>query len=311
MKPDIIDIADVHLRDDPPRCREDEFWQTQWEKIKWIRKLSEKYPHATVLCAGDLTHHWKSSPELISKAIQELPPMLVVPGQHDLPEHSLQNLRRSTLLAICCGRPDIQLLHSGHTVALFDDNNDVLVHGYGYHQSWDGEETHKNQFNILLWHKMVWHRKEPFPGAGIGNEDKRIIQSLKGQFNLVITGDNHQPFVYEKDKTTLINAGSVMRTEVGQMDHKPRAYLIEIHNLKTVEVEPKYIPIEKDVVSAAHLEDAVDEDILEEFLMDAASTSASPLDFVKRLRENMVKHKSRDSVVKVLDSVIARAQEKK
>ena len=90
--------ADWHLRDDIPQCRErDEYLVAQERKLKFIHDLVLDNG-ATLLIAGDIFDAWKPSPWLISLAIRYIPPgTIVVPGQHDLPAHNLQELSKTGL----------------------------------------------------------------------------------------------------------------------------------------------------------------------------------------------------------------------
>ena len=51
--PSAILTADIHLRDDIPICRTDDYWRSMWQKVKFISKLQKQY-QVPVLDAGDL-----------------------------------------------------------------------------------------------------------------------------------------------------------------------------------------------------------------------------------------------------------------
>ena len=85
MKPTAILTGDIHLRDDQPVCRTDEYFAAQHRKIKWLRELQEKHD-CPVFDAGDLFSRSKPSHFLLQWAIQELPERFhTIPGNHDLP----------------------------------------------------------------------------------------------------------------------------------------------------------------------------------------------------------------------------------
>ncbi|KKL99820.1 hypothetical protein LCGC14_1810530, partial [marine sediment metagenome] len=87
MKPDLILTSDWHLREDTPICRTDDFWSAQWNKVDQVMALQSKYD-CPILHAGDLFHHWKPSPYLLSETIDHLQGsrFYTVYGQHDLPQ---------------------------------------------------------------------------------------------------------------------------------------------------------------------------------------------------------------------------------
>jgi DNA repair exonuclease SbcCD nuclease subunit len=70
-------------------------------------------------------------------------------------------------------------------------------------------------------------------------------------YDLIVTGDNHKPFVEEYQGRLLVNPGSIMRMDADQINHRPRVYL---WFADTNTVEPMYIPIENNVISREHLE---------------------------------------------------------
>ena len=89
------------------------------------------------------------------------------------------------------------------------------------------------------------------------------------QFDLIVTGDNHQSFALSEANQIshpsmkpvivsgrfLVNPGSVMRMSAAQVDHKPTIYKWE-----NGVVTPIPIPIEPDVLDLSELEAARDKD---------------------------------------------------
>ena len=70
------------------------------------------------------------------------------------------------------------------------------------------------------------------------------------EYDLILTGDNHKPFVVEYEGRYLVNPGSMMRTTAAQVDHTPRVYLWYAESNK---IDIHYLPITDDVVSREHL----------------------------------------------------------
>jgi hypothetical protein len=102
---------------------------------------------------------------------------------------------------------------------------------------------------LLVWHIMTYQGKEPWPGC----TDPMAAKLLRKypMYDLIVTGDNHKPFVEEYEGRLLVNPGSIFRLTAGQIEHKPRVYL---WYALTNTVEPVYLPIEKDVISREHIE---------------------------------------------------------
>ena len=86
--PDLILTSDWHLREDQTICRTDDFWQAQWNKVKQVAAIQEKYD-CPVVHAGDLYHYWKPSPNLLRETITRLPKSFFsIFGNHDLPQNN-------------------------------------------------------------------------------------------------------------------------------------------------------------------------------------------------------------------------------
>ena len=99
-KPSAILTSDFHLREDTPVCRTDNFWETQWKKVQWVKDLQREYD-CPVLHAGDLFHAWKASPYLLRETMKHLPNNFwTIFGQHDLPQHSLELKNKSGVSAL-------------------------------------------------------------------------------------------------------------------------------------------------------------------------------------------------------------------
>src|SRR3972149_9530571 len=93
--------ADIHLRDTQPVCREDDYWEAQKKKIEFILDMADELS-CPIFVAGDFFDKAKSSPYLEQWIISEIrshgsPKIYVIPGQHDLPNHSIELIKKSSL----------------------------------------------------------------------------------------------------------------------------------------------------------------------------------------------------------------------
>ena len=92
-----IFTSDIHLQEDAPICRTDDYFNAQCKKLEWLKGIKEEH-EAVILDAGDIFSKCYPSHWLVSKAIQMLPKgMITVPGNHDLPRHSLDLIDKSGL----------------------------------------------------------------------------------------------------------------------------------------------------------------------------------------------------------------------
>ena len=241
---DAILCSDIHLRDTIPECRTDDFLSAQKEKLQFLCELQKKY-ECPILHGGDLFHHWKPSPWLLSFALNNLPDnTIVIPGQHDLPAHNIDNINKSGIYV---------LASAGKIELLLDDvvtcHAKSYVEGFPYGAELQGAEN-KGSSNIALIHHLVYKSELPFPGADHKGGTAKSIMRKMPNFKLIVSGDNHVSFTEEHNGRLLVNPGSMMRTTAAQVNHKPRVYL---WNAESNTVIPAYFPIEKGVVSRDHL----------------------------------------------------------
>lgn len=298
MKPDAILCADLHLRDDVPVCRIDNFWETQINKLKFIQDLQKQYD-IPVLCSGDVFHRWKASPKLLSMAFKYLPNNFwTIPGNHDLPEHNLKRLKDSGLRTLEIAGKIRILKYKKKTKKA----GDFILHGFPFGCSLYSNK--KTPLSVAILHAFIYKGAKPFPGAT--GAVKSILRQIKG-FDLILSGDNHQPFTHRKGRTLLVNPGSLTRQTGAQIDHKPRVYLwFSERN----EAEPVYLNINKEVVSRMHLDKtkARDERI-EQFVKSLMDNFDAGMETYLDFENNMKQHLIAGKVKKKVKLKIQRAME--
>jgi len=203
----MIITADWHLREDTPICRKDDFMMAQWGKIRFIKELQRKC-NCPVLIAGDLFHHWKPSPLLLALTISYLPnDVYLIPGNHDLPQHNSELFYKSGLA----------VLEASEKV------NIVSKEMKG--------ELELNGLKILLLHQLTYKYEKPFPEFK-GKSAYELLEEYSN-YDLIVTGDNHKPFVVKQDGRMLINPGSVTRQRTVEK-HIPRVYYYKDGKLKKI-----------------------------------------------------------------------------
>jgi len=217
MKPTLILTGDWHLREDTPICRTDDFQSAQWEKVRFVVDLSLKY-NIPIVHSGDLFNHWKPSPALLSRTIEEFKrlkePFYTIYGNHDLPQHNLD-------LQYKCG---IYTLVQAGVVELLDGTHwlqnpkspSLVVPG-------SGEYPSRYDKTILVWHVMTYQGKKPWPG--ITDTPARGLLRKYPEYDLIVTGHNHKTFIETYEDRILVNPGSLTRQSADQVDHVPAVYL--------------------------------------------------------------------------------------
>ena len=227
----------MHLREDTPVCRTDNYSERQWIKVDFISEL-QKQLDCPVIHAGDLFDHWKPSPYLLRKAILHLPNnFYTVYGQHDLPQHNLKLVNKCGINVLEAAKK-LTILPTCHWGQSPKESSLLFAR----------ESRHEEDRKVLVWHHLTYISK-PFPGA-TGGMAQGILRKYP-QFDLIVTGDNHESFVEEYKGRLLVNTGSMMRMDADQTNHKPCVY---IWYAEDNSIEVKYLPYEEGVVSREHLE---------------------------------------------------------
>lgn len=285
-KPSAILTSDWHLREDTPVCRkEEDFQDTQWSKVQFVKQLQEKYD-CPVFHAGDLFHHWKPSPWLLYKTMQNLPASFhSIYGNHDLPQHSLELSEKSGLNV---------LIASGHVKLL-----------EGTHWG-SNEPTYVLPFEgrkLLIWHTMTFSGELPYPGCeDLDSND--LLKMYASEYDLILTGHNHKAFTASYKGSVLVNPGSIMRQDADQVDFEPRVYL---WYAETNEVKPVFLPILPGNVTREHLEKNKErEDRIEAFISTLDTDFSSSLSFEKNLEQFLQKNSIRSSVKDIIYKAVER-----
>lgn len=294
-KAQLILMSDPHLRLGAPVCRtEEEFQEAMWNKMDFIKALQVKHG-CPVLCGGDLFHHWKPSPKLLSKTMEHLPASFkTIAGQHDLPQHSLLNIDKS----------GVYTLKTANRLTLLD----------GAHWGQDPEgsswEFHIPTrpigsalvIKILVWHKMNYQGKKPWPGC----TDPRAGGLLRKypEYDLILTGDNHKAFMERHEGRILVNPGSLMRQTADQSEFLPRVYA---WYADTNTVEPIYLPIKSGAVSRGHLEKNNERsERIHAFIEKLSGEWEAGLSFEKNIelhiQANRIRKRTKEIIYKALES---------
>lgn len=239
-----------------PACRNDDDWmRTQADylgQIKslactvrelWLGNRNTTSRPIPVLCAGDIFDKWNASPELIHFALEHLPDgMICVPGQHDLPNHRMEEMSRSGygVLAkagkIKCASshrraevPTRSHIQTGYDGTLF-------IYGFGWNEEitppplqFDYDRVHP----IALVHHYIWDTgSNSFPGAKMEDHFNSFKKSLD-RYSVAVFGDNHcsfdatlKPTTPLKRGTHIFNCGGFIRRKVDEVDRKPRVGIL-------------------------------------------------------------------------------------
>lgn len=245
-----IAFSDIHLTHSPPAARSTE---EDWYGVmgRYLDQVKEVHSQACwnsqvpipIIVAGDIFDKPNQPVELINWTIDHFPHCYAIPGQHDLPAHRLEDIKRSaywTLVkaGVVTHLTPLQSVEVGH----------VRLHGF----PWGTKirplsRPHSLLIEIAVLHRYTWVRGASYPEAK--KEDRAIYlqEELKG-FDIAIIGDNHHPFdVPGDDLCSIVNCGTFMRRKQDERKHKPSVVLI--HQDGTT--SRKYLDVDNDVFADA------------------------------------------------------------
>lgn len=268
--------ADWHLREDIPICRTDDFIQTQWNKVRFVRELQKKFD-CPVIHAGDLFHHWKASPALLTETMRNIPKQFyTVYGNHDLPQHNLELADKSGVTTLVEAGV-ITLMSGGHWKT---EPGELLFPDMG--------------LRLLAMHVMTWKSTPPFPGC-TSPDAYRLLRKYP-HADILVTGDNHKSFTIREDNRWLVNPGSLTRQTANQVDHVPVVYL-----WNGEDVLPKYLPAPPDAVSRKHIEQVERRDArIDAFISCLDGKWEADVSFAENLRRFAIKNKVSEQIMNII-----------
>ena len=270
-----IACSDLHLSHRPPIARsEEKDWYGCMEEALGMLDLIAEENGVPILYAGDIFDHWDQPPELLSFAIQKLPAGFSIPGQHDLPNHSYDNIERSaywTLVEAGVLQDIYAETQVVHKLPLTNPHVRVFGYPWGFNIE-PCEAPSKSYTNIALCHKYVWWDKSKFKDAPKEDRADMRADSREG-YHTVVYGDNHKGFLLrfgEEGEPVIFNCGTFMRRKIDEVGYKPQVGLIH----KSGRVTPHYLQYENEVF--------LDGDDIEE-LVEKAFEGAELLEELARL----------------------------
>ncbi len=299
--------GDIHLSDNPPLARsgEPDWFEAMGRPLDELRELADSYAidnmkAVPILCAGDVFHKWKVSPHLINFAIDRLPTMFAVPGQHDLPYHQLDRLVES---------PYWTMVEFGKIINLLP--NTLRSHGMLAMQGFPwGVEPHKNiiptdgvPIDIAVIHSYIWSKGAKYPGAPEEQKSVAYLPKLKG-YDAALFGDNHQT-VFKRWKgdqpLTILNCGSFMRRNSDDADHRPCVGLL--YEDKSVELH--YLDTSQDVFEPIETDAKIVVKNLESFIAEMKETNQKQVDLevevIRYLKAHNVEKRVRRALLDALE----------
>lgn len=282
----LIVCSDIHLSDKAPawRSAEPDWFAAMARPLQELRYLQQLH-HCPVVIAGDLFDRFDPSPALINFALAQLPFCYAVPGQHDLPHHNYQDVKRTAYWTLVeAGR--VVDLKPGRPRAV--PGARLFAFPWGHPLAANGETPPLEGLRVAVAHHYVWAEGHGFPGAPPGQRVGALRASLAG-YDVAVFGDNHKGFCSRKPgRATIINCGGFMRRKSDEENYRPRVWLVRGDG----SVEPHALDTAADrhvgEVAALRPEPVLPQgqgrQAVSVFLGELAGASSEPLDFEEAVR---------------------------
>lgn len=321
MKVIAILCSDLHLSHVPPTARKAEpnWYAVMSRYLTQLRELQNKHK-CHVVCAGDIFDKWwgahgKGSTELINFAISELPKMYTVPGQHDLPYHSMKEIHKSAYWTLTQAGI-IETIPHGIPKFLEVDNchpiQGLVLHGFpwGFKIKPLAKKARVDVINLAVIHKYCWIPGHSYPGAELKGRVTKYRAALQG-YDAAVFGDNHKGFLSSTTKqknkgTTVFNCGTFLRRAIDEIAYKPQVGLL----FEDGTVQSHFFDTSKDVFSSGkqiattEISDAAMEELLEE-LKDIGD---DPLSFASALDRYFKKERVPKAVKTILRKIMEESE---
>lgn len=225
----ILICGDEHITNKKPTNRTDDYFNTVMGKLKQQFTIANEESCKCVILPGDLFNTHKESHLVVQCVINLIKEhrifVLCVAGQHDQLYHNadLEGTTLGTLLT----HEDLVFLLSKEPYCFSEG---VAIYGASWNEEIP-EIVTPDKLNILVLHKMIvddklWESQEDFTWAN------HIL--MKYKFDLIVSGDNHKQFTAHIGNKWLLNMGSMMRSTIDQINHKPA---VAVYNTTTKDVE--------------------------------------------------------------------------
>lgn len=287
---------------------EQNWYHVMGEYLRQLTELRTEWD-TPIICAGDLLHRWNQPPEFINWCLEHLPEMYAIPGNHDLPYHSYQDIHKSAFWTLVKTQRLI-LLEPDQPKALFMEVagcDHLLLHAFPYgsevkpiHEQFTNDTN--RFFHLAVVHSFIWMKEYGYPDAP---QDKRVGAYAKvlKTYNAAVFGDNHKGFLTKVGDTYVLNHGTFMRRRADEITYRPSVGLLWASGKLTRHYLDTSVDKFVDVEALAKVEGStVNLDKLLEELMELGDKSLDYLDAVRRfLDDNKVRKSVRDFLLLTLE----------
>jgi hypothetical protein len=219
--------SDWHIQHDPPKSRNvggtDAWYAAMAHALGQVYTLAKEH-QCPVIVAGDLFTTWRTNAECINFLLANITePTYAVPGQHDLPGHRLDAIKRSAYWT---------LVESGKIHHLFPGKPIGVGPMVLYGVPWGCRIPRPQRdgslcLHVAVIHDFIWTKTTGHVNASEDKFFSRRAEELRG-YHATVWGDNHIGFTLpgKGDLPWVCNAGTLMRRFSNERTYKPSVGLL-------------------------------------------------------------------------------------
>lgn len=222
--------GDIHLRHESPRARAEKgvrWYEAMASALERLWELQREL-NVPIVCSGDVFHKWNAPAELINFAITHLPKMYSVRGNHDLPYHDYNLIKKSAYWTLVeAGVIEDIPKNEWRTIpSPTAEGLPLVLHGFPY-----GSKLLPNDRSMLpeavhlaVVHAYVWtNTSTAYTGV---SKDKYVTKytEVLQNYDAALFGDNHVGFLFPVNEPEyklqyLFNPGAFIRQSVTERQH--------------------------------------------------------------------------------------------
>lgn len=292
--------ADLHLREDRPRCRVDEDW------IKTQKNALNKLVHSCVknncdlILVGDIFHRPSEFRMVVylQKVAEKLSTnglsLYYLCGNHDMLYHQSSNIDKSA----------IGLLRNSNNCFPIKEYFEKLYYNSDEKINYSAKnfDEQDNEFaEIVFKHVLCFPDSKSLPP----NVEALTARDLLEKFpnaKWIFTGDYHRNFHYEKNGRHVVNPGCMLRQAVDMKDYQPGFYLIDTD--KNI-VEFNLIIDEEQFIDDSYiLREKEKEERIEAFANKVGEVESVSLDYIENVNSAILSSDISDELKETIEELM-------
>jgi DNA repair exonuclease SbcCD nuclease subunit len=300
-----IITSDWHLRSQRPRCRLDDNWlETQKTALTHIATYAENYK-ADVIVIGDIFHSTNETTNEVIGLVQEFASILekkkrrlyILAGNHDLPQHNIENIYRSAFNILLNSKNIFHLDQIKINDGKFEySSSKISAANFGADENFDAD--------IVFKHILCFPENEKIPPSDKIVKPSELFAQFKNA-RYIFTGDYHRQFVFNKGKTKkLVNPGCLLRQAADMIDYEPSVILFDF---ETGEYEVCPIPDDEKLVTDEYLEREEERNQrIEAFIERIKENEQVTFDFIENvynlMKSNNIGKEIKDVILELMEN---------